>query len=471
MGITIAGLGPGAWGQVTLDVHAALEQAQELYLRTGRHPAVAHLPGHLTVHSFDDLSARAGSLEGARRAIVEQVWTLGQQPQGVLYGVPGHPLVGEATVRELLARGRDSGLPCRVLSGLSFVEPALVALEVDALEAGLQVVDALHPRVEPDRPALLARVEHRRLAAAVKRALLEVYPPAHRVTVVQGAGTPQERTHAIAVAALDDWPDWDGLTCLYVPALGLDDNVATLEGVRRIVERLRAPGGCPWDREQTHESLKPYLLEEAYEALHALDEGDMAKLAEELGDLLMNVLIQAQIAAESGEFTVHDMCRAVGEKLIRRHPHVFGTAHARTAQEVLANWELLKAQERRAEESALAGIPHAMPALAYSRTMLAKAGRLGVHLEAVAGANPAHPLRAALEQCPPPERLRRLGETLLGLVDLSERLALDPEEALRLANGRFRRRFMALEAAARQEGREIADLPPPTIRDLWQSQE
>lgn len=112
-----------------------------------------------------------------------------------------------------------------------------------------------------------------------------------------------------------------------------------------------------------------------------------------------------------------------------------------------------------------------MPALAYSRTMLAKAGRLGVHLEAVAGANPAHPLRAALEQCPPPERLRRLGETLLGLVDLSERLALDPEEALRLANGRFRRRFMALEAAARQEGREIADLPPPTIRDLWQSQE
>lgn len=468
MAVTILGLGPGAWDQVTVQAQHALQQARAIHLRTARHPTVAQLPRHLEIASFDELYMRAATFEEVYRSIVDRVVLLGRRPEGVLYAVPGHPLVGEATVRGIIERCQAESVPYQIIPGLSFLEPALTALCLDPLAAGLQIVDALAPRLEPDRPALIGQVYDRRTASELKLALLELYPPDHPVSVVTGAGMPDERVRTVELAKLDHDDGMDHLTCLYLPALPVGENMATYQGLRDIVARLRAPDGCPWDRQQTHASLKPHILEETYEVLDALESGDPDKLAEEMGDLLMNLLMQVQIATEAGEFTEHDMFRSICEKLVRRHPHVFGTVKAETAEEVLNNWEVIKNSERAAEESALQGIPKAMPALAVARTMLAKASRLKVDLGEMDGANPVETLAAALAAAPDSGREAALGQLLLGLVEVGRRWDLDPEEALRAANGRFIERFQRVEAAARKQGIGVQELDAATRRAAWQ---
>lgn len=469
MAVTILGLGPGAWGQVTVQALETLHQARAVYLRTARHPTVSHLPRHLEISSCDDLYQRASTFDEVYESIVDRVLMLGRRPEGVLYAVPGHPLVGEATVRGIIARCQTESVPYQIIPGLSFLEPALTALGVDPLADGLQVVDALAPRLEPDRPALIGQLYDRRTTSDLKLYLLERYPPDHPVTLVSGAGLPEERVHTVELAHLDRGDEADHLTCLYLPPLPVAENTATYQGLRAIVARLRAPDGCPWDRQQTHESLKPHILEETYEVLDALESGDPDKLAEEMGDLLMNLLMQVQIATEAGEFTEHDMFRSICEKLVRRHPHVFGTVRADTAEEVLNNWEVIKGTERAVEESALQGIPKAMPALAVARTMLAKASRLKVALDEMDGANPAEALAQQLSAAPENKRAVELGAVLLGLVEVGRRWDLDPEEALRAANGRFMERFRRVEAAARGQGVGVQELDAAARRAAWQT--
>jgi len=471
MAITILGLGPGSWGQVTLQAQDALQGARTVYLRTSRHPTVAHLPRHLEIVSFDDIYHRAATFEDVYTTIVDRVVLLGRRPEGVLYAVPGHPLVAEATVRGIIERCRAEAVPYQIIPGLSFLEPALTALGVDPFVEGLQVVDALAPRLEPDRPALVGQVYDRRTASDLKLTLLDLYPPDHEVQLVVSAGLPDERVQTVELARLDHIEVWDHLTCLFVPALAAERNAATYFGLRHIVARLRAPDGCPWDREQTHITLKPHILEETYEVLDALDSGDPDKLAEELGDLLMNILMQVQIATEADEFTEHDMFRAISEKLIRRHPHVFGAVIATTAEEVLNNWEVIKSTERAEEESALQGIPRAMPALAVARTMLAKASRLKVALAEVQGDNPAEPLAGALAAVADDQREAMMGELLLALVDVGRRWDLDPEEALRMANRQFTERFKRVETAARTQGIGVQELDAEKRLLAWRSGE
>jgi len=235
----------------------------------------------------------------------------------------------------------------------------------------------------------------------------------------------------------------------------------------RIVARLRE--ACPWDRAQTPASLKPSLLEEAYETLAALDAGDQQKLKEELGDLLLQVVFQAQMAAEAGHFTIGDVIEALIDKLLRRHPHVFGQARAETPQEVLAHWEELKRAERGGEGSALDGVPLAMPALALSQALQERAERAGFRWQRVQDITAKLAEEAAeLAQAQGPEAQREeLGDLLFVLVSYARHLGLDAEEALRLAAHRFRRRFRALEELARRRGLDLASLPPEALAALW----
>ena len=288
-----------------------------------------------------------------------RVLELAARPEGVVYAVPGHPLFGEATVRTLLLRAADAGIETTVLPGVSFVDTVASALDLDPLTDGLLVLDALsldeHGRaLVPQRPTLVAQVYDRRAASQAKLALLAAYPPEHPVRVVGASGTGTERIVETTVALLDhDESAFDHLASLYVPPLGLVDDTRSFEGLRRIVAQLRNPdGGCPWDLEQTHETLKRYLLEEAYEALDALDAGDPHRLAEELGDLMMQVLLHAQVAEDDGEFVIEDVLRHISEKLVRRHPHVFGDVEVGDVREVLRNWEKLKQAERPGDELA-----------------------------------------------------------------------------------------------------------------------
>jgi len=470
--ITIVGLGPGDPRHLTREAWATLEAANEVWLRTCHHPTVAGLPSHLALHSFDALYEGAEDFAQVYERIVGQVLRLAERPQGVLYAVPGHPLVGEATVKQILSRAEEAGLVVCVVEGLSFVEPALTALRVDML-AGLQVYDALeladrhHPPLNPDLPALVGQLYSRALAADVKLTLMNQVPDDHEVVLVHAAGTPEQRLVHVPLYELDRQDDVGHLTSLYIPPLA---GVNSFEGLQDTVAHLRAPDGCPWDREQTHESLRVHLLEEVYEVLAAIDVNDAEELAEELGDLLLQILLHAQIATEEGEFKMAQVIAGIDAKLKHRHPHVWGARPVQGTQEVLQRWEALKREEKGQERSVLDGVPAALPALQQADTYSRRAARVGFDWAEASGV--ADKIREEMAEVEAASNLEEqeaeLGDLLFAAVNWARWLGADAETALRKANARFAQRFRGVERLARERRLDMTALPMDELEALWQ---
>ena len=242
-----------------------------------------------------------------------------------------------------------------------------------------------------------------------------------------------------------------------------------------IMARLRGEGGCPWDREQTHESIKPYLIEETYEVLEAIDEQDPGKLREELGDLILQVVFHAQMAEEAAAFGIADVLATITDKLRRRHPHVFGDVKAETAQEVLFNWEQIKQAERRREKgqaSVLDGVPRELPALLRAHRLQEKASRVGFDwAEAQAVLRKVEEelaeLRAAMQAQVTDRTEAEMGDLLFALVNLSRFIAVNPEEALRKTISRFIARFRYIEEALAKSGRSLKQASLQEMDALW----
>jgi len=248
-----------------------------------------------------------------------------------------------------------------------------------------------------------------------------------------------------------------------------------------VMARLRAPGGCPWDREQTHATLRTYLIEEAYEVLDALDGADDVKFAEELGDLLLQVVFHAEMADEEGRFNIVDVIREIYEKMIRRHPHVFGEKRAKDAAEVLRNWEIIKKEERRAKgaaeeeaaESVLDGVPRSLPALLEGYQLTRKAARIGFDWENVGGIfeklqEETEELRQVLEKRGGKEIEGEVGDILFVAVNLARFLKIDPEIAMKKASGKFSKRFREMERTSREQGTTLGEMPRGRMEELWE---
>ncbi len=475
--ITIIGLGPGNPAHLTREAWDILSTTPELHLRTARHPTVAGLPPSVTVHSFDDVYESVPEFGAVYEHIAARVFELGQRPEGVVYGVPGHPSVAEATVGLIAARAAAAGLAVRIVPGLSFVEVTLTALGVDALP-NLQLADALdlagrhHPSFQPDAPALVAQLYAASVAGDVKLTLMNQYPDDHPVALVHAVGTPDERVEWLPLYEVDRSPHIAHLTTLFVPALPL---ASGLEALQETVAHLRAPNGCPWDREQTHATLRTTLLEETHEVLEAIDAGDPDAMREEFGDLLLQVVLQSQIAIEDGEFSLAEVIAGLQAKLIRRHPHVFGDVKVSGVGQVLENWEKIKAAERqdraKPDHGALGQMPPSLPALAQAVIIQRRAARVGFDWPEVAGvvakvSEEIGELEAATD---PAEQEDELGDLLFAAVNWARWLEVDPESALRQANAKFRRRFAKVEAAAKGQGRAMAEMKLEELEELWQT--
>ncbi len=426
MTITILGLGPGGPNALTIQARDALEHAREIFLRTREHPTVAALPTHLQVHSFDYLYETLDNFDAIYSAMADDI--VAQSERGdVLYAVPGNPLFGEISVQKILAQAREKNIPTHVIAGISFVDAACAALALDPLARGLQVVDATDlarqhfPHLDPDQPALIGQVYSRAIASDCKLTLLALYPPEHAITRVDTAGTPQEKIEAVQLAELDRDNDFGLLTTLFVPPL---PRASSVNALAEVIARLRAPDGCPWDREQTHESIRQDFLEECYEVLETLDEGDVPHLREELGDLLFHVLFQAQIASESSEFLLSDMTADIAEKLVRRHPHVFGDVIANDADEAVESWESVKRIENGGKAKPKVSVPHALPALARAQK-IARRGKIKADVRDIA---------VRVDKLPRARnREKALGEVLFALAAYAAEKHVDAESALRAA--------------------------------------
>ena len=470
-GITIVGLGPGDPNQLTLEAQRILQGAGEVYLRTRHHPTVASLPTGPSLHFFDHLYEEKETFVEVYDEIARRILALGRRPEGVVYAVPGHPLVGEASVQRILALAEQQGIGVHVVEGLSFIESVLTCLGLDAL-AGLQIVDATelaalhHPCLNPDLPALIAQLYDQPLASDVKLTLMNLYPDEHPVTLVRGASTNQAQTLVIPLHKLDRQPGIDHLTSLYVPSL---PQPSSLETFQDTIARLRAPGGCPWDREQTHRSLRPHLLEESYEALAALDADDTDALREELGDLLLQIVLQAQIAVEAGEFSLAQVIEGVDAKIKHRHPHVFGDVEVADVAEVLHNWEEIKREEK-GKRSLLGGVSRALPALARAQAIQKRVARVGFDWPDAEGvvAKIAEEVAELREAKGSEEQEEELGDLLFAVVNLARWLNVDAESALRGACERFIRRFSGMEDLCRERGLNLSELSLAEQDELWE---
>lgn len=476
-GIVIVGLGPAGANYLTREAWEWLNQAGELYLRSRFHPVVGELPGGMVVRSFEEERELEGVDEQGIEAINKRLLALGQRPEGVTYGVSGSPFIAEETVPALLEKAAEIDLPVRVIDGVSFLGPVLAALKVDT-PPNLALVDALHlqdllvPDFSPSRPALIVRLDDHQLATEVKLTLMAAYPDEYPVKLVHAAGTTGEFVEEVPLYAIDQSVHLGSMSSLYIPAREMG---YSFEDLLQTIATLRSPVGCPWDREQTHQSLRPYLLEEAYEVLDALDHEDSVHLEEELGDLLLQIVLHAQIATEDEDFKMNDVIHGINAKLVRRHPHVFGEVEVDSVDNVLSNWEKIKAGERAhkgtVEKGMLEGIPLALPALTQADQIQRRAKHVGFDWPTIKPViDKVHEELGELRDAQTDsEREAEAGDVLFAVVNLLRWLGIDPETALRGTNLRFRRRFGFIEAEARRQGKSVEELGFEEMDALWEA--
>jgi tetrapyrrole methylase family protein/MazG family protein len=492
--ITIIGLGPGSINDLTLQAREMLAQAahdqQPVYFRTIIHPTVESLKQdlpHLQIESFDRFYDESQDWSTLYQQIAEEVCHLATS-RPILYVVPGHPLIGETSVQLVLRIARERKLSTAIVAGLSFIEPVCTMLELDPFESGTQIIDAtnlaalgMHEvsgKIIPTVPLLVVQLYNRRVASQVKLALGECYPDEWPVKLVCAAGIDRdEQVIEMPLYELDRNTFANHLSTLYVPPVGELSAHRLPETLRYLIMRLRRdPDGCPWDRQQTHESLTRYLLEETYEVVEALEEHDMHKLAEELGDVLLQIYLHAEIARQEENFSIGDVFEQISTKLIRRHPHIFGDVEVSGAGQVVLNWEAIKKQERAQagkvieHESMLDRIPPASPALTMSQEYQKRVRKVGFEHPNVQGVHAkfAEEIEELHQATTLEEQREEIGDLLFVIAHWALWLKIDAEEALRRANRKFRDRFQAMEEYARQQGRELISYTPEEWEALWQ---
>jgi len=475
MAITILGLGPGDSGHITREAWTILDAASSIYLRTIQHPLTDDLPSHIEIKSFDHLYDTIDDFEDLYQTIATKIVELGLSGEHVIYGVPGHPLVGESTVTATIKAAKANNLEIRIVPGMSFVEPILSAIKIDALD-GLQIFDAiqiaeyLQPPLNTDIALLLGQVYSRFVAGEVKIALMAIYPEEHNVVLVHGAGTASQQLEQLPLREIDRSEQISHLTTLYVPAL---DRSGSLQAFAETVAFLRSPDGCPWDQEQTRKSLREDFLEEVSEALEAIDADNPDDIQEELGDVLYHIVMQAQIAHELEEFTLRDIITGINTKLIRRHPHIWGDFVANNTSDVLRNWEKLKEAEKTKKgisSTLLDNIPSALPALARAQMIQSQVLKVGFDWPNIDGviAKLDEELVELREASSDEQLSEEMGDVIFALVNWARWLGIHAESSLREASSRFDIRFRTMEDLSAHRGLDLADMELNDLDQLWE---
>lgn len=478
--ITVLGLGPGSLELIPVKNFEVLKKAQCLFLRTARHPAVEELLElGLAFISFDAFYEEQETFEGVYGAIVDKLLEEALNGQEVVYGVPGHPLVAESTVFMLQKEALAQGIEVEILPAMSCLDAIYASLNLDPTQ-GILVKDAIDLKAEeimPQTGLIITQLYSRHIASEVKLTLMELYPAAHEVTLIKGAGvTDQEWQKKIPLYELDRLEVIDHLTSLYVPALPESPGKShyPLDPLVEVMRELLGENGCPWDKEQTHDSLKRYLIEECYEVIEAIEERNRYKLCSELGDLLLQIVFHAQLAENSGGFNINHVIQGITEKMIRRHPHVFGTIEVEDAQEVLVNWEEIKRQEKTSQgQETIMDIPRGLPALYRAEKVQGRAAKVGFDWPDLQGPwekllEELEELKRAWEEKNEPAMEEEMGDVLFAAVNVARFLKVDPEEGLHKTVTKFVRRFQYMERKAKERGLDLKAMSLAEMDELWE---
>ncbi len=474
--VVIVGLGPGPRNTITQATLEAIERIDVQFVRTKRHPTADLMP---RATSFDSLYDTLPTFEDVYREITEAVVAAALQHGEVLYAVPGSPLILESSVAQLRA---DSRIEVHVLPALSFLDLAWEALGIDPVNAGVRLIDGHRFALEASGergPLLVAQVHADWVLSDVKLSH-ESANGNEPIVLLHHLGLPDQRVEHTTWQELDRVLPADHLTTLYIPQMA-EPVAGELARLHQLARTLREQ--CPWDREQTHDSLIKHLIEETYEvvdAIEALDADDPATdeaFIEELGDLLYQVEFHATIAEQQGRFSMADVARSIHDKLVRRHPHVFGDVVANSANDVVQTWDEVKRAEKKsvdgAASSTFTGVAKSGPSLQYATKIQKRAADVGFDWPNADGAfekiiEESAEIRQAVALNSDPETVRmELGDLLFSVVNLSRHLGHDAEQALRGASDKFRHRFEQVEQLALSRDIDLASAPLEQLDALW----
>lgn len=482
--ITIVGLGSGDVDQLTVGIFRKLEQAEKLFVRTKDHPALDALQADFV--TFDDVYESKNSFPEVYAEIANrllQAAVEGLDTEEIIYAVPGHPMVAEKTVQILREQGQALNITVNVLGGESFLDEAFTRLGFDPIE-GFQLLDAAQLNaqlLQPQLHTVIGQVYDTFTASDVKLSLMELYPDDFEVIVCHYLGVQgKEIIERTPVYELDRTENYGNLSLIYVPRTE-DEQIRnrTFARLHEIVGILRSPGGCPWDQEQTHQSLRQNFIEETYEVLETIDDDDPEHMQEELGDVLLQIMLHAQIEEETGAFTVYDVIESLNQKLIFRHPHVFGDREANDAQTALQNWDAMKVEEKKLKgtldvaASLLDGVPRDLPALLTAYKIQKKAAKVGFDWENIEGAfakmdEEILELKEAVREGHPAlDQQLELGDVLFCAVNIARFIDADPEQSLALVNRKFKQRFQYIEQSLHTQGKDIRSMTLEELDQLW----
>ena len=498
--ITIVGLGPGAVGHLSLETMQIMQGCEQVILRTAVHPTVAELAKQGVVYSScDDLYEAGASFEEVYQNVVARVLNAAQKGD-VVYAVPGSPLVAEKTVVLLREQAKEQGVQLVIKPSMSFLDLAYVSLGIDPI-AGLRIIDAQDFAAISDAgqyPLMITQVYSQLVASDLKIALMENLDDDYEIYFLRNMGLPDEECRMVQLFELDRQPHIDHLTSVYIPPLGEDDmpsgimafgddeeegsteamvDTASFEDVDiqplvDVMRTLREPGGCPWDQEQTHASIRSNMIEEVYEYLEAVDEDNIEGMREELGDVLMQIVFHARMAEEAGRFDLQDVIDEVVDKLIRRHPHVFGETHVENADQVLVNWEAIKKTEKTERKHVLDGVAQGLPALLRAYKLQGKAAKVGFDWPNAEGVwnkvqEELSELQEALSSGDKQAAENELGDVLFAIVNYARHHKIEPEVALNGTNNRFARRFSHVESRVEASGKQWQDFSLAELDHFW----
>lgn len=474
--IKVVGLGPGAWEALTLGTLEILKKTTNIYLRTEVHPNVEYLRSlGLKFQTYDEKYDTLDNFDDVYNSIAEDLICQHEIYKDIVYAVPGHPLVAEKSVNILLELCEKKNIEVEIFPAVSFIDAMMESLKIDAIE-GLKIIDAfdIENQIFDKRIAtIITQVYNKFICSDVKLSLLEYYKDDTEVYFVRAAGVKdQESIRKVLLYEIDRQDDIDHLTSLFIPKDM--DSTKDFSDLLDIMDTLRGEEGCPWDLEQSHESLKKYLIEECYEVLEAIDNQDEDMLIEELGDVLLQVVFHARIGKEQGYFNISDVIKGICNKMINRHPHIFGEVKVKSSEEVLVNWEEIKKKEKGFENytEQLKHVPKNLPALMRAEKVQRKAAEVGFDFESIEEnfAKVVEELNEIKNVYKGKERvkiLEEVGDLIFSSVNVSRSLDIDPEFALNYTIDKFISRFEFIERSAVKMGTKLEEMSVQQMDILW----